>query len=580
MKKVFMFFWDIQKSEKTTVLLSLCIAITATALGDILAPVYYAKFTKSIAVQTPFQVVFDIVLGFIAIYGIKTILWRVGNYLLIILQHKTMQRISDYTAHHLLDIDTDFFKTGIGALVGKQNKFTKAYEKIYDEVFYNLLPSCIIFLGVIPVLLWKMPMVGGIMVAVGILFAFMTYRIALWMSPANEELSTSDSRVTNILSDQLSNIETIHSFGKVKTEKARYSKYNAIRAEKRKNAWLKGYVHWSMNDFFQMTMSIATILISLTYWEKGYFSIGDIILINSYTISLAFRLSSIGNVIKNLQGYIADAKEMIEILEYQNTISNKGTVTLPHTGGDIILEDISFGYDVETPIIKNLSLTIKQGEKVGIVGPSGSGKSTLINLLLRTMDVQKGQILINDTPIQDISLQSLRKQIALVAQEPLLFNRSIEANIKYANPNADFTEVTQAAQKAQAHDFIMKLSDNKRSLFGYSYRAGEKGNRLSGGQRQRIAIARAFLAKRPIMILDEATSSLDSHSEVAIQKALDALLLDNCTMICIAHRLATVKKMDRIIVLQEGVIIEQGSHDELMNKGGFYASLVDAQNLD
>lgn len=583
MKKVLTFFWSIQKSEKMSVFLSLAIAIATPLLGDVIAPRYYANLSKAIANNTSFPITYNIALIFIGLIITKFIVWRLGNYMIIVLQQKTMQELADYSAHHLLGLPPRFFKnsgSSVGAIVGKHNKLVKAYEKIYDDMFYHILPSIVIFICIIPILIMIMPVVGSIMICIGILFALMTYRIARWMSPANEELSQSDSRVTNLLADQLSNINTIHTFGQIEREKKRFSKANSIRAEKRKTAWLKGYIHWSANDIIQVSMVIATVLISLYYWEQKYFSIGEVILLNSYVISLSSKLSTIGNVIKNVQGNVADAKEMIAILEYQSPILNNGTQQLLSEASDITFDNVTFGYDEKRPIFKNLSLTIKKGEKVAIVGPSGSGKSTLIELIMRNIEPQSGTVSINNIPLPDIALSSLQQHIALVPQEPSLFNRSIASNIKYANPHAEQDEVEEAAKKAQAHKFILTFKNPKKNLHAYSYLAGEKGNKLSGGQKQRIAIAAALFAKRNILILDEATSSLDSHSEMAIQEAINDIKEDrNTTMVVIAHRLSTVKAMDKILYLKDGKVLEEGSHEELMVKNGAYADLVAAQAL-
>lgn len=482
-----------------------------------------------------------------------------------------MHIIADHTGHHLLGLSIDYFKNhSIGALVGKHNKFTRCYERMYDEFFFNLIPSIVLYVSIVVVLTFKMPLLGMSMMIVGGIFGYMTYRFSKYQYPYNEKVSTSDTRVTSLLSDQLNNISTIHAYGFIDEEKERFSQYNTKRSQHRKISWEKGYIHWRVNDLFYLAMIASSVLTTIYLWGKGVFQLGDVILIITYTTALAHRLQNIGNVIKTMTQLITDGEEMIAILDTQPTVKDIGKVDCTHNG-NITFTNVTFGYDINNEIFKDFSLTIKKGEKVGIVGESGSGKSTLVKLLLREMDIGNGSIDLNGYDIRDYTITSLRRNIAIVPQEASLFHRSIHDNIAYARPEATLDEVMIAAQKAQAHDFIQKLSKT------YETRVGEKGVKLSGGQRQRVALARAFLAKRPIIILDEATSALDSISEKKIQFAMKEFLQSDSTMICIAHRLSTVATMDRIIVLDHGKIIEEGTHIQLLEKDGLYAELWNKQ---
>jgi ATP-binding cassette, subfamily B, bacterial len=580
MYKVISLFLQLQKPHRVAFIISLCISICAPLLGDILAPLYFASFTKNLAEKSTYDIVSGIAIVYALILLTQTVVWRIGNYLLVIVQQKTLQTVSDHVSHHLLSLSIDFFKeNSTGALVNKATKFGRVYEKMYDEIFYSLIPSIVIFVCIMPVLLVKIPLIGAGMIIVGILFAFMTTWFSQWIQPHNDELSKIDSKVTGIFADQMTNIAAVRSCGKIEEEKERFSHYNGLRSEKRKIAWMKGYVQWTANDFFQVAMSITSVFVALHYWKIGAFGIGDVILIITYTRSLSGRLSSIGNILKSLKQLQADGDEVItDVLEKTTTVPDLGHETLSPKGGDIVFLDASFQYaNNGEKVLQDFDLTIKQGEKIGIVGTSGSGKTTLIKLIMREMDITSGKLLIDSKPIQNIGLKTLYNSISLVPQEPALFHRSIKHNIAYARPEATYEEVLVAAKQAQAHDFITTLSSHKHS--GYDTRVGERGIKLSGGQRQRVALARAFLANRPILILDEATSALDSISEAEIQKALEELLKKDGTVICIAHRLATVKQMDRIIVMEHGKIIEDGNHESLLAKNGHYAALVDAQTL-
>ena len=319
-------------------------------------------------------------------------------------------------------------------------------------------------------------------------------------------------------------------------------------------------------------LEIAVMSYAVTLWQKGLITIGDFVLLQTYLLSMIMRLWNFGRIIRRYYENMAEAEEMTEILVAEHEIQDiKMAKKLKLTNGQVRFEKVNFNYNQTRKIISNFDLTIKAKEKVAIIGSSGSGKSTLVNLLLRNHELSSGNIFIDDQKINRVTQESLWKNIALVNQDSILFHRSLQENIGYGQIKASNAEIIKAAKLAHANDFINNFPEK------YQTYVGERGVKLSGGERQRVAIARAILKDAPILVLDEATSSLDSESEGLIQDAL-INLMKNKTVIVIAHRLSTIMKMDRILVLDQGQIAEQGTHKELIKKSnGLYKRLWEKQ---
>jgi ABC-type multidrug transport system fused ATPase/permease subunit len=301
-------------------------------------------------------------------------------------------------------------------------------------------------------------------------------------------------------------------------------------------------------------------------YEAGEITTGSLVFVLSLLMGMAYQLLFLGNAFQGGSQQFGQLKDAIgELLVPHDIVDSVDAKSLVVARGEVAFTGITFAYG-ESTVFENFSCVVKAGERLGLVGPSGAGKSTFVSLLLRQQDITSGAILIDGQDIRNVTQDSLRAAISIVPQEPALFHRTIRENIAYGKPDATDDEVIAVAKKAQAHDFISALPD------GYNTLVGERGVKLSGGQKQRIAIARAMLKNAPILILDEATSALDSESEVEIQKALHALMAGK-TVIAIAHRLSTLREMDRIIVLEQGVITEDGTHETLKDYGGTYARL-------
>ncbi|MEK9177967.1 MAG: ATP-binding cassette domain-containing protein, partial [Patescibacteria group bacterium] len=310
----------------------------------------------------------------------------------------------------------------------------------------------------------------------------------------------------------------------------------------------------------------------IKYWQLGLISIGTFVLIQAYYFSMADRLWNVSRVIRDVYEGYADAKEMVEILKLAHDVKDApGAKAILVPKGEIDWKDVTFAFNMTRSVLNGITLHIRNGEKVALVGPSGAGKSTFVRLLLRLYDIESGEITIDGQNIAHVTQDSLRHNISLVPQDPVLFHRTLLENIRYGRRDATDLEVIEAAKLAHCDDFIESLPNK------YETYVGERGIKLSGGERQRVAIARAILKNAPVLILDEATSSLDSHSEMLIQDALDTLMKSKTTIV-IAHRLSTIKKMDRIIVVDNGKIVEEGTHDTLAEKtNGLYAKLWSLQ---
>ena len=316
---------------------------------------------------------------------------------------------------------------------------------------------------------------------------------------------------------------------------------------------------------------------SLYYWNMGNVSAGDIAAAGAISLRLSQMTGWVSFTLMTLYANLGEVEDGVKTLSTPYTLGDKDRATdLLVSIGSIKFKNVSFTYGKNISAVKNISLSITPGEKIGLVGASGAGKSTLVSLLLRLYEPQKGSVFVDDIDINDITQSSLRKQIAMVTQETALFNRSARDNIMYGNPNATDKELIRATRQAEAHDFILDLEDHK-GRKGYDAHLGEQGVKLSGGQRQRIALARAILKDSPVLVLDEATSALDSDVESSIQNALE-LVMENKTVLAIAHRLSTLAKMDRIIVLNDGQIVEEGTHKNLIKFNGLYRQYWDKQS--
>ncbi|MBT3538673.1 ABC transporter ATP-binding protein [Candidatus Parcubacteria bacterium] len=315
-------------------------------------------------------------------------------------------------------------------------------------------------------------------------------------------------------------------------------------------------------------LEVGIFYVAISLWKDGILTIGDFVLIQAYLLRVFMKLWDVGRIIRRFYEHLADAEEMTEILDEPHGITDTKTAKpLEVTKGEITFKDVNFAYNQTRRVIHKLNTTIKAHQKIALVGPSGAGKTTVVKLLLRQNDVTSGKIMIDGQRISAVTLESLWKNISLVPQDPILFHRTLIENIRYGKPDATDEEVIEAAKKAHCHEFISDFPDQ------YETYVGERGVKLSGGERQRVAIARAILRNAPILILDEATSSLDSQSELFIQDALDTLMKGK-TVIVIAHRLSTIMRMDRIIVIDEGKVIEDGKHEELISKkDGIYKKL-------
>ena len=320
-----------------------------------------------------------------------------------------------------------------------------------------------------------------------------------------------------------------------------------------------------------VALEFGVVYLSLKDWKAGLLTVGDLVLLQTYLVRMYEKLWNAGKNIRTVYEAISDANEMTALLVQPNSVLDKeGSININVKKGEISFSEVSFKYG-EREVVKGLNLTIAPGERVALVGPSGGGKSTLLKLLFRFYDLSGGKITIDGQNIAVVTQESLRNSLSLVPQDPILFHRPLIENIRYARQDATDEEVIHAAKLAHAHEFIEKLSH------GYQTMVGERGIKLSGGERQRVAIARAILKNAPILILDEATSSLDSESEMLIQDALSTLMKGRTTIV-VAHRLSTIMAMDRIVVIKDGLIIEEGKHEELIKANqGMYQKLWEIQ---
>ena len=390
--------------------------------------------------------------------------------------------------------------------------------------------------------------------------------------PYNVQVAAADSRTTGTFADLIANQNAISLFSAFSEERGRVHEVTAAQAKITKFTWYLGNAFDAVQSALIFIAEFFIFYWAIQLWSKGGITVGTFVLVQIYFIQLAAQLWDFGRIIRSVYEIYADSKEMVEILELPHEVKDvPGAEALVADRGRIDFEQVTFNFAGARKVLDAISLTIPAGQKVALAGASGAGKTTLVRLLMRLYDVGQGEIRIDNTDIRSVTLDSLHEAIAAVPQDPVLFHRTLMDNIRYGRPDATDAEVMMAAKLAHCDEFVDTLPEK------YDTFVGERGVKLSGGERQRVAIARAILKNAPILILDEATSSLDSHSEALIQDALDTLM-EGKTVLVIAHRLSTIRKMDRILVIEEGKIREDGSHAELLkDENSLYRRLWELQ---
>jgi ATP-binding cassette subfamily B protein len=461
-----------------------------------------------------------------------------------------------------------------GSTVRKITRGMWALDLLNDTILMALLPSLAVLLGSMILLGLHWPSLG-LVIAVGtVIYVSMTVGFSTrYIAPAARVSNAWDTKVGGTLADALTCNAVVKSFGAEAREDSRLARVISRWRTRVRRSWLR-YNYTSTAQLAVLLCVRASVIGgALLLWIAGRASPGDVTyVLTSYYIIHAY-LRDVGMHINNLQRSVNDMEELVAIHDEAIGIADvAGAAPIDVHGGRIVFEDVTFHYGGHpAPLYDGLSVDIRAGERVGLVGRSGSGKTTFVKLVQRLYDVSGGRILIDGQDIAKATQHSLRSQIAIVQQDPILFHRSLAENIAYGRPGASMAAIEHAARLANAHEFILRLPK------GYGTLVGERGVKLSGGERQRVALARAFLADAPILILDEATSSLDSESEALIQQAMERLMKGR-TSIVIAHRLSTVRSLDRILVFDRGEIVEQGTHASLANRpGGIYRGLFERQ---
>lgn len=494
-----------------------------------------------------------------------------------ILHHHIELKLYEDSFKYLTKQDYSFYADRFsGSLVTQASRFAKIYTIFNDTMFFELLPQALFVLISVGIMTFYSPVIGLSVLAFWLVAEIVVIKFALGRLPIRRAAVAQESAQVGELADALGNSLTIKTFAAEDREYERYRSINILRGQFFLRAWKRAVRNVWLVELFCVFLQVFVLIGGLLAVKYNGLGIATFLLFQVYSFRIIDVIRRSNMIVRQLEVVAGDAQEMTELFELNPTINDpvqpeKSKIKT----GNIIFSDVNFRYMDEMgttqPLFEKLNLNIKSGEKIGLVGPSGGGKTTITRLLLRFMDVQSGKIAIDDQAIDKISQFDLRSSIAYVPQEPMLFHRSIKENIAYGNPGSSDGDVLAAAKKSFADEFIQTLPDK------YDTMVGERGVKLSGGQRQRIAIARAMLKQAPILVLDEATSALDSESEKLIQKALWTLMKDK-TAVVIAHRLSTIQRMDRIVVLDKGKIVEQGSHNELLAKKGLYAKLWSHQS--
>ncbi|SCB39670.1 ABC transporter ATP-binding protein [Rhizobium lusitanum] len=581
-RSVFHYCWAHWKQQPGRASFMLFTAMLST-LADVLTPLFSGRLVDAVVSGQASDAVtwnnaFNAFCCLMAL-SVGAVILRHATFTAIIgFTLKSMSEIAANSFFHIQRFSSDWHANSFaGSTVRKVTRGMWALDLLNDTVFGALFPSLVMLIGSTILMTWYWPMMGLLVGAGSLFFIAFTATMALrYVAPMASMANSWDTRLGGALADAVTCNAVVKAFGAEDREDERLSWVTRKWQDRTKRTWARGTLNGTSQNALLSLLRGCVLGLALWLWANGKANAGDITFVLTAFFILQGYLREIGMHIRNLQRSVNDMEELVTIHAQPLGVEDiAGAPALHVKAGLIKFDHVTFHYGNHyAPLYKHFSVTINPGERVGLVGHSGSGKTTFIKLIQRLHDVNHGTVSIDGQDISKVAQTSLRRQIAIVQQEPILFHRSLAENIAYARPTATHAEIRRAAQLASAHDFIEALPK------GYATLVGERGIKLSGGERQRIAIARAFLADAPILILDEATSSLDSESEMLIQQAMERLMEGRTTLV-VAHRLSTVRSLDRLLVFEHGHIAEEGTHASLIRRSsGIYRGLFERQALE
>ncbi|MEB8431484.1 ABC transporter ATP-binding protein [Cocleimonas sp. KMM 6892] len=573
MKTIFKEYINVALQVRWAFLLVMIGIVSATFLG-IYVPVFYKNiangFAEPFSVETSAMMLHNfwmIVLFYAGIW----LSWRVLEIGIVPVDGGGMRLLNKRCFKVLKRQKFLYFENNFsGSLIKQAGRFSRSYEVIVDWFIFQFVQNVLSISIAFIIFYQHYPEFAYYFLVWVIGFIIWSVGFSIWKLKYDKAVAESDSKLGGAYSDAISNIFIVKSFALEKSEQNNIDEKADVVYQKTKIAWILMFVSFAVQGFLTMGIELVLVYKMIGKWELGLFNVGEFVLFQSILLILVQRLWEFGRNFRNFFTALADAAEMADVFKNDDFERDSATAKdLKISNGGIQIKNINFAYSSsdksQDGLFEDFSLDIKPGEKIALVGHSGSGKTSLTKLLFRFFEPQQGKILFDGQDAKDFTLSSLRNQISLVPQQPELFHRTVRENILLGEEVSE-EALIKAAKNSGCLDFIQSLPEQFETM------VGERGVKLSGGEKQRIALARAFLEDAPIVVLDEATSALDSITEKQIQSAIFELIEEK-TAIVIAHRLSTILRMDRILVLDSGKIIEQGTHQELLDKGGKYATM-------
>jgi ATP-binding cassette subfamily B protein len=579
-KRVAPFIWPVGNFDLRARVVLALIALVATKFIAILAPILQAWAVDDLAGSGVPEFALGAI-GLTVAYGLARVatngFQQIRDALFAKVAQRALRRLALETFEHIHKLSMRYHITRkTGGLSRIIERGVKGVEFLLRYLVFSTGPLVLELIFISAAIFWKLQdlrYVGIILATIGV-YVWFTFAITEWRVKLRRKMNEHDTDANQKAIDSLLNFETVKYFGAAEREAGRFDKAMAgYEAAALKTSYSLAFLNFGQAVLITIGL-VAVMLLAAMGVQAGKLTVGDFVLVNAYMIQITMPLNFLGTVYREIRQALVDMRQMFDLLDEPAEVKDKPDApALEITTGHVAFDTVSFSYDPERQILHRVSVDIPAGQTIAIVGPSGSGKSTIGRLLFRFYDVNTGAVRIDGQDLRDVTQQSLHQAIGVVPQDTVLFNDTIYYNIAYGREDATHTEIIKAARDSQIHDFIMSLPDQ------YDTLVGERGLKLSGGEKQRVGIARTLLKDPPILLLDEATSALDSETEHDIQEALERAGQGR-TVITIAHRLSTVLNADRIVVLENGEVVETGTHNDLLKQKGRYLDLWTLQRSE